>query len=181
MSIYSSWTPSYPAPSVSGVTEGTIEVPTVVTEDWALKESSFDSATYTCTKLNGSAIGQVNLPCVDEVRLKVSVVNNPYGTDKFNNVPASWRIPGLSARKVYIQYIAQGTCLPDQGDDAPWTVAPLKASIALEIPTGVVVTKENLIDTIQKMLSFGTPVITSGETDPLGRVLAMQNGALLIK
>jgi hypothetical protein len=166
---------------VSGVTEGTIEVPTVVTEDWALKESSFDSATYTCTKIEPTSTGQINYPCVDEVRLKVSVVSNPYGTDKFNNVPASWRIPGLSARKVYIQYIAQGICpATDSGTD-PVAVAPIKASIAMEIPTGVTVTKANLIDTIQKMLSFGTPVITSGETDPLGRVLAMQNGALLIK
>jgi hypothetical protein len=163
------------------VTEGTIEVPTVVTEDWALKESSFDSATYTCTKTGNAAVGQINLPCVDEVRLKVSVVNNPYGTDKFNNVPSSWRIPGLSARKVYIQYIAQGTCNPSQGGDEPLAVAPIKASIAMEIPTGVAITKDNLIDVIQKMISFGTPVITSGETDPLGRVLAMQNGALLIK
>jgi hypothetical protein len=164
------WTPVYPAPlEVAGVTPGTIEVPTIVPADWSLLESTADSAEFLLTGT------EQNVPALSKISFKCSTVSNPYNMDKQNAIPLSLQVPGLTARKVYSQYTAIGTVTDDQNN---MYFVPVKTSVMFELPTGVDISKDDLMNQMQIQLSGLSKVVVDGNVEPFDRVFAMANGAL---
>jgi hypothetical protein len=100
-------------------------------------------------------------------------------------VPVGMQVPGLTATKVYAQYISYGTADCDAVVAGPGTafdaVAPLKTSVMFEIPTGVNVDLTDLQSRLSILLSGLGRAISDGNVQPLDKVLTMTNGALLIK
>lgn len=166
-----SWTPAYTASNPTGVTSGTITVPTLKPADWTIKSHSADRSEY----INRNADGGYT-----ELQIASTNVSNPYGSSK---VAQNEQIPGLAARSAYVRLRefgvasvpAEATCC------APSGLAGVTCSINMSLPSGVTITTQQMQDLLGIAISALSAAITNGTVVPLSNVDEIVLGATDIK
>lgn len=171
---YDSWTPSYTAPTVSGVTGGTMTVPTFKPADWSLISDDTNSATY-----RTNIVDNTGLVVGTELTVKCSTITNPYTADKQRSIPLSSQAPGLVSRKVYAKMTDYGTASSNAQSETICTV-PLRISMAIEVPFGVAIDDATLKDQTAILISALSNALTSGTVAPMSHVSAIAGGAVRI-
>jgi hypothetical protein len=171
--LYTDFTPIWTPSSPEGVTDGTISVPTIQPDQWSLKEAGTDRVVYYW------AGDDMVLPSMPRVELQCRTVSNPYGADKQNYVPLALQIPGLTSRKVYLNFTQVGSLSP-ACETCDTKLALLKSSIMFEIPVGTDIDIADLYMQVQAMLAWLGHAIKTGTVEPLDKVPSMANGSLLL-
>lgn len=173
--VLNNWTSPYAAPIVSGVTGGTLSVPTLVPLDWNIVSREPQLVVYRTTNsdLLSTAIAA-------ELSIGVSNRDNPYNAkDMVRKVPLGLQAPGLQSHVVYSKVTLFGQAEDDASSAA--FVVPLRTSISIEIPQGVDVTKANLINCMQINLSALCDAITAGTVDIFSHVADISGGSIEIR
>lgn len=166
-----SWTPAYTASNPTGVTSGTITVPTLKPADWTIKSHSADRSEY----INRNADGGYT-----ELQIASTNVSNPYGASK---VAQNEQIPGLASRSAYVRLRefglasapADSACCPIGG------LAGVTCSVNITLPSGVNVTTKQMQDLLGIAISALSSAITTGTVIPLSNVDEVVLGATDIK
>jgi hypothetical protein len=170
---YTNFTPIWTPTSPAGVTDGTISVPTIQPDQWSLKEAEADRAVYYFAE------DDIIMPSMPRVELQCRTVSNPYGADKQNYIPLALQVPGLTSRKVYLNFTQVGTVQP-ACETCDMRLVPIRSSIMFEIPIGASIHVDDLVIQTQAMLAWLGRAITDGTVEPLDRVPSMANGSLRI-
>lgn len=165
------WTTPYASPTVSGVTKGTISVPTLIPGDWSVTNRGIGEVTYIST-VNGA--GGLIHPA--ELYMRVSNPNDLY---KDSKVPLAEQIAGLKGRTVYTRLRLFGTAV-DSESNLDFSV-PLTVSTTVTVPVGVNTSVANYNDALAVAISALSNAVTSGTVAPLSRVDAFAGGAVEFK
>lgn len=172
--FYNTWTPSYTAPTVSGVTGGAITVPTFKPADWSLIGDDVNSATY-----RTNIVDTTGLITGTELTVKCSTISNPYAADKQRSIPLSNQAVGLVSRKVYAKLTDYGAATVTGDTDSTCSI-PLRISMAIEVPFGVAITDSVLKDQTALVISALSNALTAGTVVPMSHVSAIAGGAVRI-
>lgn len=164
------WITPYATPSVTGVTAGTISVPTLIPQDWALAKSEVGKNRYISANANGGYI---------ELDVASSTVSTPYGQSK---VAANEAIVGLVGQSAYIRVRAFGSVQSAcEGDCTDGQLAPVSVAINVTTPSGVTITNEQLQELVGIAVSGLSDVVTEGTVVPLSHVPEIALGAINIR
>lgn len=173
--VYTNWTMPYAAPSVSGVTAGTLSVPTLNPQDWNILKRQTGLVTYRTI-----ADTSTNLIKGAELSIGTSLLVEPYKTGNGNTrpVPLSAQIPGLQSQKVYCRISQYGECKDALNNVY---IAPVRMSITLEVPVGVDTTDANYKEMASLVISALSDAVTSGTVQIMSHVPDIAGGSIEIK
>lgn len=166
------WTPAYTASNPTGVTSGTITVPTLLPSDWTVKSHTSDRSEYINRNANGG---------YSELQISTANITNPYGNSR---VALNEQIPGLATRSAYVRLRQFGVASEDSASSACCSVgglAGVTCSLNFAIPTGVTITTKQMQDMLGIVISTMSSAITSGTVVPLSNVDEIVLGAVDIK
>jgi hypothetical protein len=174
---YSSWTPSYVAPSEPGITAGTLSVPTVKNTDWNLVKEDVGNVTYRTTSLNGT------IALSTDVNIQNDVKTNPYGATSRSPkrpIPVTMQAAGLNMASVYVSLEDWGLALTGPEADDASAVVPLQMSLSIKIPVGVEITTAQIQQHAGILLSQLSTVDSNDTVVPFGKLSAMAGGGIRI-
>lgn len=162
------WTNPYPAPVVTGVTEGTLKVPTIKTQDWNLLTQVPGRNRYISVTDNGYA----------ELEIAASTVSSPYGNSK---VAPNEAIPGLVGQSAYVRLRCFGAVNDPDCQCMDDALAPVSVSVNVTIPSGITITDSDIASIAGVALSALSTAITSGTVVPFNNAKDIALGAINLR
>lgn len=161
------WTSPYPAPKVTGVTEGTLKVPTLVSSDWRPAKTDRGSRFISVQTESGGYA---------ELDVNSTVIATPYGN---SSVSVNERLPLTELRSAYVRLRSFGTTTStDANCQCSGGLAPVTISLNVGLPSGVTVTVEQLQELLGIAVSALSEAVTTGTVVPLSAASEVSRGAI---